>query len=141
MLTSSLDRVITFGRTMQTIVDLLRQSVDRWGQLPALSMYDTPGSSLTYAELWDYARRVANYLRAEGVGKGDRVVLWGANRPDWVAAFFGIQMLGAVAVPMDVRSREDLLERIGEQTNPKHLFLGDEQQRSLTVDHGPVTRF
>jgi long-chain acyl-CoA synthetase len=141
MLSSSLDQVITFGRTMQTIVDLLRQSVDRWGQFPALSMYDTPGSSLTYAELWDYARRVATYLHDQGISKGDRVVLWGANRPDWVAAFFGIQMLGAIAVPMDVRSREDLLERISEQTNPKYLFLGDEQQRSLTSDHGPVTRF
>jgi long-chain acyl-CoA synthetase len=141
MLTSSLDPFITFGNSMQTIVDLLRQSADRWGQLPALSMYETPGSTLTYTELWDYARRVAGYLRDEGVGKGDRVVLWGPNRPDWVAAFFGIQMLGAIAVPMDVRSREDLLERIAGQTSPKHLFLGDEQQRSLAADHGPVTRF
>lgn len=140
MLSSLKAQIKVFGSNMQTIVDLLRQSVDRWGQLPALSMYDTPGSSLSYAELWDSGLRVAAYLRDEGVGRGDRVVLWGANRPEWVSAFFGIQMLGAVAVPMDVRSREDLLERIAGQTSPKHLFLGDEQQRSLTADHGPVTR-
>jgi long-chain acyl-CoA synthetase len=125
---------------MQTIVDLLRESVDRWGNLPALSIYDEPSSTLTYAELWDYGRRVAAYLSAQGVTKGDRVVLWGANRPDWVAAFFGIEMLGAIVIPFDVRSREDLLDRIVGQTSPKHLIIGAEQLQGLAADHGPVTR-
>ncbi|HEX3721553.1 MAG TPA: AMP-binding protein [Nitrolancea sp.] len=124
---------------MQTIVDLLRQSVDRWGSLPALSMYGEPSSTLTYSELWDYGLRVAAYLSANGVAKADRVVLWGANRPDWVAAFFGIEMLGAIAIPIDVRSREDLLERIVTQTSPKHLVIGEEQRQSLTHHHGTVT--
>jgi long-chain acyl-CoA synthetase len=74
-----------------------------------------------------------------GVGKGDRVVIWGASRPEWVAAFFGTLLLGGVVVPLDVRSREDLLTRIEEQTKPVHMILSKEQAGSLKGEHAPFT--
>jgi long-chain acyl-CoA synthetase len=41
--------------------------------------------------------RVAQELRARGVGRGDTVLLLGFNRIEWVVAFWAIQSLGAVA--------------------------------------------
>jgi fatty-acyl-CoA synthase len=59
--------------------------VDRRAQLtperPALVHGDT---SWTYAELAVRVRRLANALRAQGVGRGDRVGWLGANHPAFV---------------------------------------------------------
>ena len=49
---------------------------------------------------------------AAAVAKGDKVVLWGENRPEWIACYWGIQLVGAIAVPIDYRSSRDFAERI-----------------------------
>lgn len=124
---------------METLVDLLARSAERYGERPAVSLHGRSPWTWTYAELWERARRAAALQRAQGVSKGDRVVLWGPNRPEWVAAFFGAQILGAVVVPLDVRSKEDLLDRIEEQTQPRLIILGQEQAGSLQGEHAPVS--
>jgi fatty-acyl-CoA synthase len=52
----------------------------------------------SYDDLHDRAGRVARGLVADGVGRGDRVAVLMGNRPDAVAAVFGIAMAGAVPV-------------------------------------------
>jgi long-chain acyl-CoA synthetase len=127
---------------MNTLPDLLSESARTWPNLPAVGLHDdTEPWSWTYAELLDSASRAAVYLAANGIAKGDRVVFWGGNRPEWVAAFFGAQMLGAVVIPLDVRSQEQLLTRIEQQTQPKHMLLGHEQAASLKGSHPPHTLF
>jgi long-chain acyl-CoA synthetase len=42
--------------------------------------------------------RVAAQLRERGIGRGDRVMLLGFNRIEWIVAFWAVQCLGAVAV-------------------------------------------
>ncbi len=80
-------------------------------------------------------------LRASGVAKGDRVLLWGDNRPEWVAAFFGTLLLGAVAVPIDAQSTEDFLALIQDATQPRYMFLGTEQEQRLGENHPPFLLF
>ena len=124
---------------METLPDLLSESARAWPSLPAVGLHEDQAPwSWTYAELLDNARRAAAYLAANGIARLDRVVFWGGNRPEWVAAFFGAQMLGAVVVPLDVRSQEDLLVRIEQQTQPKHMLLGNEQAASLKGTHHPA---
>ena len=59
------------------------------------------GTALTYRELDEAADRFAHRLRALGVGRGDRVVLWSDKSTDVVAAMQGVLRLGAAYVPMD----------------------------------------
>jgi acyl-CoA synthetase (AMP-forming)/AMP-acid ligase II len=61
------------------------------------------GDSATYRELWDAARRVAGGLRAAGVGPGDRVAVSLPNGLAWVRVFWGVQLAGAVVVPLNTR--------------------------------------
>ncbi len=124
---------------METLANLLTESAARWRSLPAVALHDDEPWSWTYSELLTAATRAQAYMAAKGIAHGDRVVFWSGNRPEWVAAFFGAQLLGASVIPLDVRSREDLLRRIEEQTQPKHLFLGREQAANLTGDHPPHT--
>jgi long-chain acyl-CoA synthetase len=126
---------------METLVGLLEGAARRFAGLPVMTLHTGRGArwTWTYAQLWDHALRVAGRLMAAGVQKGDRVVLWGPNRPEWGAAFFGVQLAGAIAVPLDLRSPEDLLVRIEAQTQPRHLLVGAEQAARLTGHHPPRT--
>ena len=55
----------------------------------------------SYGKLAHVASACANELERRGLRTGDRVLLWGANSAEWVAAFWGCVLYGAVAVPMD----------------------------------------
>ncbi len=55
----------------------------------------------TYADLLAEARAVARALLAAGAGKGTRVAILLGNRPEWVAAAYGIALAGGVIVPVN----------------------------------------
>src|SRR5258708_35601422 len=98
---------------MDTLPELLSESARAWSSLPAVGLHDdTEPWSWTYAELLDNANRAAAYLAANGMAKGDRLVFWGGNRPEWVAAFFGAQILGAGVISLALRCPEGLLVRV-----------------------------
>ncbi len=58
------------------------------------------GERFSYARLRDLIDRFAAGLDSLGVSKGERVMIYIQNCIQWVVAFFGIQKIGAVAVPV-----------------------------------------
>lgn len=58
-------------------------------------------SRYSFKEVYYAACRVANLLQARGIQKGDRVAVAMRNRPEWVMAYMGTLMAGAVVVPMN----------------------------------------
>jgi long-chain acyl-CoA synthetase len=75
----------------------------------------------SYAEVRDTALSFARELQARNVGKGDRVMLWGENSAEWVAAFFGCAVAGTVVVPMDNGASADFATRVFQQVDAKLL--------------------
>jgi long-chain acyl-CoA synthetase len=79
-------------------------------------------------ETWSYARiaqganRLARELEFRGIGKGDAVLLWGENSPEWIIAFFGSLLRGAVIVPLDHGSTIEFVSRIAREVNAKLIF-------------------
>ncbi|MET0290690.1 MAG: amino acid adenylation domain-containing protein [Pseudoxanthomonas sp.] len=57
--------------------------------------------TLTYAQLDTQANRIARFLQAEGIGKGDLVGLALERGPEMLAALLGILKTGAGYVPLD----------------------------------------
>lgn len=55
---------------------------------------------VSYAELWEQARRYAARLHARGVHAGDRVGILLLNTADFPRAYYGVLALGAVVVPI-----------------------------------------
>jgi long-chain acyl-CoA synthetase len=76
----------------------------------------------TYAQLIDCAVSRAVLLRERGVRTGDRVILWGPNSFEWVAAFWGCLLRGAVAVPLDDGATIEFASRVARETNTKLVF-------------------
>jgi len=73
----------------------------------------------TYGQVLEMASWFAAELEARGIGKGERVMLWGENCAEWVAAFFGCAMRGAVVVPMDDGASADFAARVSGQAEAR----------------------
>jgi long-chain acyl-CoA synthetase len=71
------------------------------------SMPDGTRTTLTYAELWERARRVGGALRARGVGPGDRVAVMIPNVADFPVVYYGVLAIGAVVVPVHLLFKRD----------------------------------
>src|SRR5260370_23010731 len=76
-------------------------------------------------EAWNYARlagvasRLAHEVKLRGIGAGDRVLLWSPNGAEWMAAFWGCLVRGAVAVPMEHGATPDSAARVAREPSAK----------------------
>ncbi|WP_194816537.1 fatty-acid--CoA ligase FadD5 [Nocardia sp. XZ_19_385] len=61
------------------------------------------GQDTTWAQLHERSQKFADALARRGVGFGDRVLLLALNYPEYLEAVFGINALGAIAVPVNFR--------------------------------------
>jgi acyl-CoA synthetase (AMP-forming)/AMP-acid ligase II len=75
--------------------------------------------SLTYSELADRSRRLANGLRTLGVAKGDRVAWLGPNHPAFLESLFAAGLLGAALAPVNHRLDEAEIDWILEEIKPR----------------------
>ena len=106
-----------------TLVEFLRKRVDAHGPRDALLF--KPGfryQRWSYDRLWRESGQVATLLQRRGLAKGDQVVIWGPNSPQWVLIFFGCLRAGVVVVPLDLRSAPDYVERVVSRITPKLAF-------------------
>ena len=103
------------------LVEMLRRTVDRVPDAEALVEFEGP--RITYRELWDRAARVAGGLRALGIRRGDRVAIRLPNGIDWCVAFFGAQLAGAAAVPVNTRLSESEIDYVLTDSGSAFVFL------------------
>ncbi|MEP7003937.1 MAG: AMP-binding protein [Chloroflexota bacterium] len=120
---------------MRTLNDILDESAQRFGKKPALII--RPGfrtRTWTYRDLADLVPRVAGYLAANGITRGDRVVIWGINRPEYGIAFLATLRIGAVLVPLDVNSLPDFAKKIVERTRATTAIVSTQtRERALSL--------
>jgi acyl-CoA synthetase (AMP-forming)/AMP-acid ligase II len=93
--------VAQYADQPDSLVAMLRASVERWSDEEAIA--EVGGDHLSYRQLWDRASRVAGGLRDSGVRPGDRVGSLLDAGADWVVAFLGAVLAGAVVVPVNTR--------------------------------------
>src|SRR6516164_2301598 len=97
---------------MDTLLDLIRNH-ERLGRREALSWFNGFRTwKLSYRDTHDAIGRFAAFLDSAGIRKGDRVLIWGENRPEWVVAFWGSVARGVQVVPVDSRFSTELALRI-----------------------------
>jgi long-chain acyl-CoA synthetase len=113
------DGIRRYTGLSRNLVQLLRTSVDRDPDHPAL--VELGGERVSYAQLWQRAARVAGGLRAAGVQPGDRVANRLPNGNDWVYAFWGTLLAGAVVVPVNTRFAEPEVRYVVEDSGAAYV--------------------
>ncbi|HSP66254.1 MAG TPA: AMP-binding protein [Bryobacteraceae bacterium] len=80
----------------------------------------------SYRQTAQAARALAVRLREADVRKGDKVVIWSENRPEWIAAFWACLLTGAIVVPVDYRASSGFLLRLRDKVQARVVWIGDE---------------
>ena len=89
-------------RAHDDLVAMLDNAAEHHDLAPALQRTHEDGFvTVSYRMLRLRSISTAARLQALGLEPGDRVLLSGANHPDWAVAYFGILRAGLVAVPLD----------------------------------------
>jgi len=94
----------------------------------------------TYGEIARLAGRFAALLAQRNIGLGDRVLIWGENSAEWIAAFHGCLLRGVLAVPLDAHGTAEFAARVAADVAPK-LAIGDAQLLSQLPSNLPTIAF
>lgn len=89
----------------------------------ALALTDSTGLRWSYRALDAAAAALAGEFAAQGVKKGDRVMVVSENCASAVAALFATWQMGAIAVPVNARQTEPEIERILRHATPRIVLL------------------
>ncbi len=107
----------------KTLPKLLELSIKQHGDRPALG---TVGNELlTYNDLKRKIDALSRFLELLGIEKGDRVAILSNNMPHWGVAYFSVQSLGGVVVPLlpDFSSNE--IQNILNHSEAKAVFVSN----------------
>src|SRR6476469_826932 len=80
----------------------------------------------SYAEVANAAHAMAAQLHTLGIGKGDKIVFWSENRPEWIVAFWACLLRGIIVVPIDYRASPDFLARVVSIVSARLILVGQE---------------
>ncbi|HVX31544.1 MAG TPA: AMP-binding protein [Solirubrobacterales bacterium] len=92
------------------------------------------GASLTYGELDAGANRVGQMLAELRVGRGERVAVLMANRPEYLVLYHGIGRYGACLVPIVTQSKPPEIGYFVEHSEATVLVV-DEERWEVVRDH------
>jgi long-chain acyl-CoA synthetase len=82
--------------------------------------------SWTYREVAAAAEAFAHTLGAHRIGADDKVIVWGENRPEWIVAFWGTVLRGAIVVPIDYRASPDFLGKVARIVEASAVLVGED---------------
>ena len=94
----------------------------------------------TYKQVAHAACHFAMRLGQHKVCKGDKVIFWSENRPEWVAAFWGCILCGVIVVPIDYRTSPRFLRHVHEIVDARLILIGEEVQLSPSDCQLPAWR-
>jgi long-chain acyl-CoA synthetase len=119
----------------------LASLIDAWranGSQTAVVKYSGNRAIRTsYSELYELATRFGHLLDQRGIGAGERVVLWGQNSAEWIAAFFGCVLRGVLVVPLDTAGSAEFARRVILETQSR-LVTGDANLLKAVSDLSPT---
>ncbi|MCO1655797.1 AMP-binding protein [Pseudonocardia humida] len=114
----------------------------RRGAARALWIVEGDGSDAhwTFAELSARSNKVANWLRARGVSRGDRIILMLGNQVELWETLLAAMKLGAVVIPATtLLTASDLRDRL-DRGNARHVVVGAGDAAKFDDVEGDYTR-
>src|ERR1035437_511884 len=99
-------------------------SAARFPDKPYMLFYDT---AISFAEFKDEAERIAGYLEQVcQIKRGDRVLLYMQNSPQFVLAYYGILRANAVVVPINPMNLTNELRHYARDTGARAAIVAQD---------------
>ena len=110
----------------QTMIDLVAQQAESIPDKIALQMKrNGEWVRYSYRQLYEVSRQVAFVLWERGYRKGDRVILFAENQPEWGIAYLAAVQIGVVVVPIDPQTAEGEIFALTEYTEAKGILTSE----------------
>ena len=90
-----------------------------------IALYSS-GKKLTYSELCMHSCRIGNALLSQGLNRGDRVMMFLNDTPDYAAAVFGTLRAGLVPMMINTLSSKELVQFYLEDSGAKAALINEE---------------
>jgi crotonobetaine/carnitine-CoA ligase len=116
--------------SQQTTPYIFGHQAQKHGDKPFLRMIGPDSSRglkyITYGEMELRTRRLANGLKALGIGQGDRVMILLRNSVEFVETWLALHRLAAVAVTVNVNYRGIFLEHVANNSAARFIVTAPE---------------
>lgn len=115
--------------------------IDRWameGDGPALIWENAAGEECTYSysDLARLSKRLANVLRANGIEKGDRIIVMLPRLPEWFVAVIAAMRIGAVPIPcVEMLTARDVAYRVENAEAKAAICRPEHTAKFASVEH------
>ncbi len=106
-----------------TLSSLLQRSITLYKERPSLGYVGQ--EAMTYGELIKKVEDMSEFLQANGIKKGDKVILLSENMPSWGVAYFATTYFGAVIVPVLTDFNQSDIHRIIKHSEAKAVFVSN----------------
>lgn len=103
---------------LKTFADFFQFLLKHPGNNPAL-IDNSTGVIITYDQLLSNVISTANFLKKKKIKPGQRVLLYDLADIDWVRFFLALQLINAVAVPVDQRVNLVMVKKLIKLVKPK----------------------
>jgi len=127
-------------KTGRTVAQTIESAAQRW---PDRIGVDLGIAAYTYRDLWSRARRAATAFATQGVKPGEAVLVMLDNTIEFVDAWLGLALIGAIQVPVNTEYLGEIL-RHQVKDSGAWLMLIDQayvsRVEALGVDRGVLRR-
>jgi len=106
-----------------TFSSIIPQVVEKYANNKALGFVDE--EYLSYTQMGKKIDALKAFLEALGIKPGDRVVIYSQNMPNWGIAYFTLQCMGVIAVPVLPDFNKFELQNVLEHSEAKGIFISE----------------
>ena len=125
-----------FDGEWPTITEMFNIALSKYADRPCFTVFEKKEKiCLTYKDVHEKIKNVASYLSAQGVKKGDKVVLTGKNSIQWGISYFAINYAGAVVVPIDAQLPVERMLKLAEFADSVFLITDGEVFSKIPSDN------
>ena len=128
----SIDR----GAAETSLRDWIADAARRFPDKPFIDSIDQD-KAITYAEFEALTNRIAQYLKARGLGPNDRVAMLSGNAIEHLAAYIGTMRFGATICTIHVEMNAVYFEQILNAVKPKITLY---ESGNAAIDAGALAR-
>ncbi|WP_242445954.1 class I adenylate-forming enzyme family protein [Sphingopyxis lindanitolerans] len=115
---------LAYKAAAATLRDLWIDAAMRFADRPCLVF---GGERLTYGDAFRQSERIAAWMQAQGIGKGDRVAIAMRNYPEWMLIYWAGVLAGATICGFNAWWSTSEMAGVEAATKPKILFVDAER--------------
>lgn len=106
---------------MKTVADVV-EGFKQWDKPAMVHKTGIRTFPVSYRQLYKQVLQMAGFLESQNLKKGDKILLWGFNSPQWSTVFLAAAIRGIIVVPVDFLAVGEFVEKIQEQVKAKAIF-------------------